>query len=487
MKSNASTTDSAGREPKKEQLTLPPDTAILIEARIKAGEPNLQVKAIANLILHDPILTLEFLQYANSVMFGGASVTEVEGAVNRIGSDRMKALLSKLNSSSHVEDKEVLAGFEILRYNCRRISMLCLIVSAVTRPQLTTMARTVGLLADVGHMLALHALGSKYLELARANRRQTLAFRLQKDLKFDLVREHLKFLASKGVPRTLLAALDPDGEVKGKNEADLRLIIRSALELIDAFDTGKLTTYIVGKELPASSTLRLFKVSPAQQERVLKASHDYLRTVVADEAPEGTSLLLSSADADDAPAPESVAGAGADAIRIPTYPNMSVLPESREALKEFFVLCEEETDIERLKRKSIEHLKESGLFDRTALLEVASDGTKVSVIHECGMPLHSGAVIPIKDETSPFRALRLEIKSANVRGDFSSVPFGSGAYALGPLDVLASGERIAVYADKAGSEALNMDARRAFRLALGLLMETIRELKEPAGGAPVAS
>ena len=103
------------------EVGLIPDIALLIEARVKAGERNVQMKVVSNLILHDPVLTIEFLSYANSVMYGGAAVADVESAITRLGIKRVIALLSELNGQAPTAPVEVREVIEILRYNCRRI------------------------------------------------------------------------------------------------------------------------------------------------------------------------------------------------------------------------------------------------------------------------------------------------------------------------------------------------------------------------------
>ena len=104
---------------KRPNVVLPPDATILLEARIKAGEAKLQLAAISNLVLHDPVLTLDLLHVANSTQYAGAPVTDIEGALTRLGTARLTEVLSELNVKPQFTDEPSLEVMEVLRYNCR--------------------------------------------------------------------------------------------------------------------------------------------------------------------------------------------------------------------------------------------------------------------------------------------------------------------------------------------------------------------------------
>jgi hypothetical protein len=339
------------------------------------------------------------------------------------------------------------------------------------------LARMAGLFGDVGHMVALHQFGKQYCELAKTNKRKNIPFRLEKDLKFNIQKQMVKFLKLKGVPRQLLIPYDLEEDTKGPAESDLRMVIQAALEMIDAYDAGKFALYGAQGTLPAQGFVRLLKLSTPQLDKMQRTVGDYLRTAAADEAPEGASLFISSVDDE----PESVEPVpdGPEGIRIPTYPNLSVNAKSREALRSFFSLCEQETEVENLTRLSTGYLRDSGLFDRAALLRVNALGTNALVLQSCGLSVKAGDTLAVTDPLSPFKAMRLEIKSANTKSAQVSAPFGVNAYAIGPVDVLADGERLVLYVDRASSQGLGMESRRVFRLVLGLLMRSVQAMRQP--------
>lgn len=464
------------------ETPLIPDIALLIEARVKAGEKNVQMKAITNLILHDPVLTIEFLHYANSIMYGGAPVTDVEAAVTRLGTKRLVSLLSELNAQTPQGEPEVLEAFEILRYNCRRFSIISLILAGVLQPGLVALARTAGLFADIGHMLALLKLGKVYCETAKKTKRQMLPFRLQKDHKFDVNKELVRFLTAKSIPLMLIRPYEDEENVKKGSDMELRLIVQSARELIEAYDSGKWLNYSPNRPLPANSALRVLKTLPFQQQRIFQACQDYLKLAAAEEAPEGASLLISAVEGEELQPLDEAGEHRVDSVLVPKYPNLSITPKSREALKEFLEIIEKEQNELRLRDLSVQYLKKSGVFARTALLRVSPDGSKVTIENSAGLEMGPGAEVPASGPHSPFKQLQVEVRSAAMKSDQMPAPFGTTAYGLGPVDVLPSGDRLALYVDRSAQESLTMESRRVFRLVLGLVSQSLQAAREEKRG-----
>ncbi len=457
------------------QVVLPPDATILMEARIKAGEPKLQLAAISNLILHDPVLTLDLLQVANSIDYGGAPITDLEGALTRLGTKRLLEVFGELNFKPQFDDPEALEIMEVLRYNCRRTSIVSLIVATVTRPTLVKLARMSGLFVDVGHMVALALHGKKYVEIVKANKRKMQAFRLQKDLNCDIAAQQIRQLTLKGVPKLLILPYDPKADAKSGTEADLRWVMQAAFECTDAFDSGKFDTFKPDKELPARSALRMLKITPVQHERLYKTCAEYLKMSAEKEASEGASMLVSSDEVENASGESK--STEANGISVPLYSNNSVQAKSREALQDFFTLCEQEKDPEVLCRKATSYLRERGLFAGSALIKLSANGDKAQIDSAQGVSKKTGDSISLDDPLSPIRAFRAGNKSADVATKKANPLFGSSAYALGPVEALPSGEKLLLYVDLGAQPILSLESRRVFRLSLGLLSQSLKVLR----------
>ena len=464
-------------------IVLPPDATLLVEARIKASEPTLQLKAVTNIILQDPILTLDVLHFANSLLFAGAAITDVEAALSRLGTKQLIELLVKVNAKGRI-DPELLEVFEVLRYNCRRISLISLIIATVLRPTLANSARVSGLFADIGHMLAVVVHGKKYCDLAKSTKRKLLGFRVQKDLNFDLVAMQAAYLTTRGIPKTLLLPYDLSVEAKGPAETDLRFLVLSALEIVEAYDNQKFSTYNPDKPLPSQSNLRLLKATPVLMDRIYKACGAYLKSVEAEQAPEGASMLISSQEdlqGQEAPPPASTV----ENIGVPAYQNLSVQPKNRDALQGFMSLCEEEKEPEELKRKAIDFLTTRRLFNRMAIVRVSPKSDDAEVVIAQGLDKKAGDKISVKDNLSPLRAFRMQILSTSVKSPQNAqAPFGNSAFAIGPLETLPSGDHLVMYGDLHGNPVLTLEARRIFRLSMGLLVQALRTLQSTPAPAP---
>ena len=463
-------------------VQLLPDITILVQARILAGEKSLRIREMANFIMHDPVLSLEFMQFANSTLFAGSPVFDVEGALNRLGTERLIQTLATLNVKATVSE-ETAEMVELIRYNCRRVSMVSLIVATACRPALSVAARLSGLYADIGHMVALLHLGDVYCEIVKTKGRKNVPFRLEKDHQLKLEKLLPQYLRSKGLPEKLILPYDDEQQAKAAADIDLRCCVRSAQELIDAFDSGKLASYAPDGTIPARSNLRLLKLNAAQHTRIYKATADYLKLIAEHEAPENSSLLLSSVE--DESTVELGSDSSADTMRVPKYPDAPVNSKSRAQMQDFYSLCESAGDEGSLKIKAVEYLRQSGLFERAALIRVPQGANDGIIDYATGFDKRAGDKIPINDPLSPLNLFRMEIKSTNVKSDSMQAPFGVAAYAIGPVDVNAKGDKVLLYTDHSGHKSLSMESRRVFRMAVGLLMRSFEALRQ--GAKPEAS
>jgi hypothetical protein len=446
---------------------FPPDLGILMKARLEAGRRNIKLRDISNIMLHDPTLTMEFLQSANSTMFSGAPAIDLDAALIRLGSARVIVELGDMYLRPPIKDEAVAEVFDILRYQSRRVSIVSLIIASALRPQLAMAARIAGLLSEAGHMACLLSLGTTYVEILKQHKRKNLPYRLEKDHKLDLDTIRYKYLKSKGIPDKLMAPFELDPKLKSPGDVDLRYCVRSAMAIVDAYDNGKFESYNPSQPLPSHVELRLLKLTPIQHERLYKILGEYLKKTADQEAPEGASLLINSTEVDDT---IDLSDAIDDPLKVPHYPVTTVKPASRAQLEDFFSVCESAMNEEQLKVSALESLSRSGFFTRTAIVRVPSQSNHAQIDQSLGFEPPLGSTIEIADPLSPFNLFRLDIKSFNSKSKATKTPFGTSAFAIGPVALLPNGEKILLYADAAPRAGLNMDCRGAFRLAMNLLV-----------------
>ena len=459
--------------PSSKDITLIPDGTILMQARLAAGDHrSLKLKDVANLLLHDPVLTAEFLQSANSSLYSGAAVSDLDSALARIGSQQLAAQLSDLTNRKIVVDDQVAEAFEVLRYNARRVSIVSLIIAAAIKPQLTVQVRMAGLMAESGHMVALLKLGKTYCEVAKANSRKNLPFRLEKDHKINVDSLRINYLRNKGMPAKIIVPYDLDMDTKTPVDVDIRACVRSAMEMIDAFDTGKFSNYKPDKPLPSHSSLRLLKVSPVQTEKLYKTISDYLERISAQEEPEGAAVFLQTTQEDSV---IDLNEGAPDNLKVPNYPVTIIKPNSQEKLQPLVDICSTESADEEVRNKAVDFLVQSGFFKRAAFVKIHPDSDEATITYSAGFDEMLTKKIVVQDPLSPFKMFKSKIKSFSSKAGKLSAPFGVSAYAVGPIAVTAEGNRLILYADSAGLKGLTLDLRSVFRVTMNLLSTRLQK------------
>jgi HD-like signal output (HDOD) protein len=455
-------------------INLAPDAAILVQARINASRPALPLRELSNLIVHDPVISMAFFHTANSVIYAGASTADsFDSILPRLGVNKIVKILNELHDLPTIGNERIADTLEVLRFNCRRTSIISLIVATVLQPQRAEIARLSGLLADVGHMLCLMNFGDSYCDLIEQHGRGGIAYRVQKEHNVDIKRSLVTYLQSRGVPEQMWLAYDENTQKTGQ-DLKMALMVRAAIELIEAADSGKIEKFNPDNELPARSSLRLLDVSGADHNKIFKTCLAYLKKF-EEEAPEGAGMLLTSLE-EETVEPESDDPMD-QPIKIPTYPAPQIKAKSREKLQQLFDLCETERDEGKLLESTVQVIVGDGLFSRAALISVNTERAEGVVVQGAEFGLATGSTFPIDDPLSPFYHFRVQIKSTNIKQVGANAPFDQSAYALGPVGLPTDNDRLVLYSDVAGDGSLSMEMRKIFRLALTVIGEALKALR----------
>ena len=78
-------------------LVLPILPEIALKVRQKAGDPDVSLNQLSQIITHDASLSLDMLKLANSVAFGGTvKIDSVQQAVSRLGLNTIKSLVTAI-------------------------------------------------------------------------------------------------------------------------------------------------------------------------------------------------------------------------------------------------------------------------------------------------------------------------------------------------------------------------------------------------------
>lgn len=260
---------------------MPVEPAVLRRARKLVGDSNLKLDELSTCVSQDPVLTMELLRISNAMFFvkDRPAITGVRTACVRLGSEQVTQIIESVMLRREIDNKPVAEEFEKLRALGRRISIVARIISTSVRKELAIEAQTIGLLTSIGYMLACQYLGKKYLDLNKQGNRAKLVYRLAQDHNFDIRARQLAYLRRQGIPEVLLCALDREAQVKSQDRTVLRFVVESAVELVEAWDTGKWDRYDPNRQLPNQSSIRLLQMTPSQYEILYETCAEYLHRV----------------------------------------------------------------------------------------------------------------------------------------------------------------------------------------------------------------
>lgn len=259
-------------------LVLPAEPEELSRARQLAGDRNVRVDNLVACISQDPVLSLELLHAANAEGFraGRPLVSTTQAALIRLGSAPVLKVLEKIAEHPQLPSEPLRNEFEQLRLFGRRASLSAKIIATAMLRDIADEAQTVGLMCNIGQMLACVHFGNSYLELTHSASRSSLNYRLAHNHNFDPRQIQVAYLRKYGFPEHLLFALDREIAQKNPDRLVLRFVIEAAVELVDAYDSHKFDRYKPAGTLPRQSALRMLQLSDKQHENIYDRVLEYL-------------------------------------------------------------------------------------------------------------------------------------------------------------------------------------------------------------------
>ena len=259
-------------------LLLPPDKAVLAEARRMIGDPSTRIEDLAVCASQDPVLVIEILRVANAMFFAESrsQMTSVKAAAIRLGADSGIETFDKLGEREQIGDSEVSRWLEIHRARCKRASIVATIFAEALARPLSEECQVAGLFLFVGEMLAVQHLQERYTKLANESSRSAVLFRLSQDYRIDVESLGLNYLRKHGVPDPITAILDRESRIKSVERAVMKPICWAAGELVDAFDQNRLDKLAPGKIVPPKSALRLLQMTDQQYLKIYERVAEFL-------------------------------------------------------------------------------------------------------------------------------------------------------------------------------------------------------------------
>lgn len=494
--------DSAETGHNAAAIDLPADRDILREVRECLSGRNVGISRIADLISQDVVVTLELIGTANNRRQSEAvsAIESIRTGIFRLGSETLIALLDSIAARPDYTDPEVHSEFNKLRLLAWRMSVVGKLLANNVNRGLAEDAQLTGLFTPVGLMIACAKFQERYVALARKLNKASVIYRLSQDLKFDVYGVQLHYLETRGIPTSLTYVFDREFQCKTPIEAALRFLTNAAAELVDAYDSGKWDKYAPNLDLPGKSALRFLRLSENQHTNVFEECSEFLKSVGNASTPGEVLRTLPGKKTEEVAAPplaieEETVHPEERAIEdfVPPIEYIETGKDDPQELPEHFsqsshdivdivgrVIADAKT-AEELLKKFLGLLIANGPYVRVALLVVRSNRRSALVHVALGRGLEDGSDIEVHDPLSPIAMCATKIRSFNSQEAVDlTAPFGVSAYALSPLKI-ANYAPVLLYADCGGEQALPFEARRIFRLVVGLLNATLPRLP---GGLP---
>ena len=472
------------------EIELLPNRSVIEKALGLMKDPNVSITELAAAVSHDPVVTLELIRAANVMFFAQdrPAIFSAHNALVRLGSESINSTLQRMAERPPFADPAVAIEFERLRVLSNWISDVAGFVASACHNDLLEESESAALFSNFGHMIACAKFGATYVKLSKSLSRPSLNWRLLNEYNFDTKSHQISFLRLCGLPNSIFYAFDREMQVKNPNQAALRFIVESALELVEAFDSERWGRYSPKGELPSKSSLRMLKLTDRQYEQIYESCHTYREALLASIAGADDPTIPLQPEVD----PNAAAKANLKVARVePTYlvseageedalPEQ-LSPDAQKVLQLLARMCTEAKNSQDLLQKLLALLVTDAPFKRAALIVLGPDHRSAILHTSTGDGFDENQRIALNDPLSPLAMCLTKIRSFNSQGptDMAS-PFGISAYALSPIKV-KNPTPVVLYADSGLTQPVALEARKLFRLVVGLLNTTLPRL---GGGLP---
>lgn len=296
-------------------LVLPPDSAVINEARKLIADKNVRVEDVSTCASQDPVLILELLKSANAMFFsaGRPPITAPKTAIVRLGQQVVQELVDSVKGRPQIESESINQWLNVHRSRCKRASIVARMLAEVVIKNFADECQVAGLLMYMGEMLAVAHLKDEYVKLAEEQPRSSVNYRLAQDHKFDVEKIGLSYLRRNGIPEVVLFALDREALSRAPERAAMKPVIMAADEIIDSFDSNRWDKLAPGKQLPSKSAIRLLQISDSQYSRIYERASEYLFSMrILEEKKKQQIAAAGIADVQAAASDEEVASWGMD-------------------------------------------------------------------------------------------------------------------------------------------------------------------------------
>ena len=506
---------------------LPPNERTVKNARLIVSDRNVRIPELARILEYDPVCILETLKLANATFFAGhrPSITNIQTAIIRLGSQAMIDLLDNLQTREQIIDEDISKTFTSLFILSQRIARTSQIIAQTCARDITNIAYTTGSLFYIGHMVTCIYFGKEYADEAKKQKRNALAYRFKVNHGIDIQKMFLDYLRNRGVPQAILYGLDRNLKCKTPLQAALRFIVESASELVDAHKENRWFKYSPENQLPSKSALRLLQLSP-QQYQQLYISLDFYFNPKNENAINSLNSNLNDTEIRTEKDSSSVYKIDVSKIDELNYnldneeklnqtdetfyftnkklkeiifSNLDLSQESvtyidytsientetsnldlyaQDVLALIINACKTAKTPDELLILALQALHSLGPFLRLAVITLKNKRQDAHILMSVGDSLTNKKHIELKDPLSPLALCQNKTQSFNATTFQEALsPLGVSAFATSPLRFNGQ-EPVMLYADCGIDKPLPMTARKIFRIAVSLINNALSELQK---------
>lgn len=460
---------------------FPADLVTLEEAELALTTKAGRIDEVCQILLRDPVTILEILSRANRQFHANEkpAIWSIKVALVRLGTELTLSILTELKNEVSELTSSVRHEFERLRLRARKASQIARIIAEEVAPNLVDECQTASLMSEVGHMYALFRFKSRYVSVSETCARKALAYRIEQELHLDIQKFRLDYLGEKWIPQALLFVFDLSIKCKTIQESALRFIAEAGEELLDAIETHKFDRFIPPAELPAKCALRYLNISVAKRTTIAER-------IIVDFDPK-LPLLENKAPIQ----VEPVRG-----LVVPFKPEEPTKIVFYETKVEFIESSEEEFDrplthFSEANQKVLQALKDlanievestislienvlavltqEGPFKRASIINFSPDSFEFTLSAQTGAEFELNQPMAVNSAWSPVVTSSTQIRSFPGEGEVDPLsPLGSNSFAISPLKGKQN-QRVALYADCGQGGVVPFEARRVFRVAVGII------------------
>jgi hypothetical protein len=246
--------------------------------KLVRNDDRLRMDNLSACALQDCVIALELLRSANGMDVAPKEghVKTVKAAALRLGTEAMLDALYRLGSRREFKNAAVMEKLEHFRYKGRRASYIARLLAGFVVPKLASEVQTAACMLPVGDMLAVACFQEDYLELAAANSRAKLNYKLVQLHRFDVEAMRLRYLELAGLPADLLFALDRAAESDSPERTLTRPVCLAAEEVVQLFDADRWERLHPDNTLAPKSPLRSLMLNRRDYKRFFDAAAEYL-------------------------------------------------------------------------------------------------------------------------------------------------------------------------------------------------------------------